>query len=79
MSKRTLIDEIEGVFVSELGSGSSYILNRNLTELGLTRKTFRKKDIDQLLVNVLKDYHKLLGGHVNILRKEVKDISENQN
>ena len=65
------IDVIEKVFVTHLGYGSSVILERNLRDLGLTRDTFRKKDIDLFLARMLGDYDKLLGNHVEHIRKEI--------
>ena len=42
MFEKKVIDEIEDIFVTELGEGSIFILEQNLRELGLSRETFNK-------------------------------------
>ena len=71
MLDKKIIDEIEDVFISELGIGSAYILEKNLREMGLTRETFKRTDVDDFVSNLLKEYDKVLGNHVNLLRTEV--------
>lgn len=72
MFDKNLVDEIEDVFVSELGTGSAFILEQNLRELGLTRETFRKDDVNGLMQNLINEYDKLLGNHITIIEKEIK-------
>jgi len=68
MGNRRAIDELEEILISELGSGCSYILEQNLRELGLTRESFKKSDVKELVSQLLKEYNKILGPHVNIIK-----------
>lgn len=72
MIKKNVVDEIEDVFIKELGSGSSFILKQNLRDLGLTRETFRKSDIKNLISHLIKEYNKVLGNHVYVLKVEIE-------
>ncbi len=72
MFKKNLIDEIENIFITELGEGSSFILHQNIRELGLTPETLKKSDVNNLISNVLREYELVLGNHINILKAEVK-------
>ena len=71
MQKNDVITEIEDVFLSELGTGSVYILQQKLQELGLTRETFERSDVNNLVEQLLGEYSKLLGGHVSFIKKEI--------
>jgi hypothetical protein len=72
MSENKIIKSIEEIMVNELGSGSSFVLERNLLELGLSKNNFKKKNLDKLVAQLVKDYDKLLGGHAKLLEEEIK-------
>ncbi len=72
MVGKKVIDEIETVFISELGVGSSFILEQNLREMGLTRQTFKRSDINVFIAKLVKEYDKILGEHVKIIEKEIR-------
>jgi hypothetical protein len=66
-----MIDEIEQVIVSEVGTGGAFLINQYLHKFGLTRKTFSKKHVPALIDNIIHEYDKVLGTHVNLLRTEI--------
>ena len=68
MVGRRVIDELEEILISELGSGCAYIIEQNLRELGLTRESFTKSDVKELVSQLLKEYNKILGPHVNLIK-----------
>ena len=72
MANKNLIDEIEDVFITELGTGSAFILDKNLGDLGLTRESVQKKDVNKLINNLVEEYNKVLGNHVYLIEKEIK-------
>ena len=72
MANKNLIDEIEDVFITELGTGSAFILDKNLGDLGLTRESVQKKDVNKLINNLVEEYNKVLGTHVYLIEKEIK-------
>jgi hypothetical protein len=72
MFDKKVINEIEEVFITELGEGSSFILEENLRELGMTRETFQRADVDDLVSHLLMEYNKLLGNHGDVIRSEIK-------
>ena len=72
MAPKSLIDEIEDIFVTELGSGSAFILNKNLHDLGMTRGSIQKKDVSRLVKNLVNEYNKVLGNHVYVIEEEIK-------
>jgi sulfur relay (sulfurtransferase) DsrF/TusC family protein len=79
MIEKKVVDEIEDVFISELGIGSSFILEQNLREMGLSRETFQVSDVDNFVEQLLKEYDKVLGNHVNIIKTEIeKKFTEDQ-
>jgi hypothetical protein len=71
MINKNAVDKIEAIFLRELGSGSKFILEQNLRDLGLSRETFKKSDIKRFVAHLIKEYNKLLGKHVFILEKEI--------
>ena len=76
----SVFEEIEEVFVNELGTGSTYILEQNLREQGLTRETFRKTDIDKYVKRLLEEYNKVLGNHIDLIKSEIKKkVDHNKN
>ncbi len=77
MHGRKVFDEIEEVFVNELGTGSSFILEQNLHEQGLTRETFDRTDIDGYVKQLLNEYNKVLGSHVDLIRSEINKRFDN--
>jgi hypothetical protein len=72
MANKNLIDEIEDVFITELGTGSAFILDKNLCDLGLTRESAQKEDVNRLVNNLVEEYNKVLGNHVYLIEKEIK-------
>ena len=72
MTTKNLIDEIEDIFVNELGSGSTFILEKNLSDLGISRGSMEKKDVNRLVKNLVSEYNKILGNHVYIIEEEIK-------
>lgn len=76
MSNRSLIDDIEQVLVTEVGTGGAILMDQYLHELGLTRKTFRQKHAPSLVNKILQEYDKVLGTHVNFLRIEINKTIE---
>ena len=72
MVEKTLIDQIEAVCVKELGVGSSVIIDQKLTELGLNRDSFKKKDYAEFMNKLMEEYIKLLGEHVKYLESEIQ-------
>ena len=76
MYENKIIEEIEDVFVTELGPDSIFIIDQNLREMGLTRETFQITDVDDFVSHLLKEYDKILGKHVKILRTEIDDKFE---
>ena len=71
MVDKHLVDEIEGIFVSELGVGSAFIFKQKLRELGLNRKSLNRNDIEKIVGSMLKEYDKVLGSYANIIRQEI--------
>ena len=71
MAQNNLINEIEDILVNELGIGSSFIIDQNLRELGLTRESFNNNNVNDLVSKLLKEYNKVLGSHVNLLQNEI--------
>ena len=71
MINKSAVDKIEAVFRAELGAGSSYILEQNLRDLGLTRETFKKSDVKRFVKHLISEYNKLLGKHVYIIEREI--------
>lgn len=72
MFDKNVINEIEEVFITELGEGSSFILEENLRELGMTRETFQRADVDDFVSHLLMEYNKLLGNHSDVIKSEIK-------
>jgi hypothetical protein len=77
MADIDIIEEIENIFVSELGDRYSFILDKNLNELGLTREKFSKDDVNILMDNLMRDFDKLLGTHVLLIEDEIRKLAEN--
>jgi len=73
MFEKKVIDEIEDIFVTELGEGSIFILEQNLRELGLSRETFNRTEIDSFVSHLLKDYEKVIGNHAKFIEKEINN------
>ena len=73
MFEKKVIDEIEDIFVTELGEGSIFILEQNLRELGLSRETFNRTEIDGFVSHLLKDYEKVIGNHARFIEKEINN------
>ena len=73
MFEKKVIDEIEDIFVTELGEGSIFILEQNLRELGLSRETFNRTEIDGFVSHLLKDYEKVIGNHAKFIEKEINN------
>ncbi|WP_455391418.1 hypothetical protein [[Eubacterium] cellulosolvens] len=71
MTERNAVDEIEAVFVSELGIGSKFVLDKSLRDLGLSRDSVQNDDINSLIKKLLREYNKVLGEHVQILENEL--------
>ena len=73
MITKNIMDEIEAVLIAELGVGSSYIFQQKLKEMGLTKNTVKKPHIEKFISNVLREYDKILGAHIKIIEKELKN------
>jgi hypothetical protein len=72
MISKSVVDEIEDIFKSELGIGSKFILDQAIREMGKTRKTLKKTDVDELVAHLLRDYNKVLGVHIKIIKEEIE-------
>jgi hypothetical protein len=71
MINKNAVDKIEAVFVRELGVGSTFILEQNLRDLGLSRETFKRSDVKKFVAHLMKEYNMLLGKHIFVLEKEI--------
>jgi hypothetical protein len=72
MIKRNAVKELEDIFIKELGVSSTIILEQHLQSLGFSRNTFKASDIDALVDNILREYNKILGSHINIIKYEIE-------
>lgn len=77
MEDRLIIDDLEEILITELGSGCSYIIEKNLRELGMTRESFTKSDVNELVSQLLKEYKKILGPHVNLIKSIIDEKFNN--
>ena len=71
MISKNVYDQIEDVFINELGRGSSIILEQNLSNMGLARSTFTVSDADEYITRLFKDYDKVLRGHSRLVKQEI--------
>lgn len=75
MISKNIYDQIESVFINELGRGSSIILKQNLNELGLARGTLQAADTEKYVTLLLKDYDKVLRGHARLVKQEIDNLN----
>ena len=72
MYEKNVVEEIEDIFIKELGAGCSYVVEQNLREMGLSRETFQRADVDEFVSQLLKEYTKIIGNHIYILKREIE-------
>ena len=66
------MNEIEDIFVSELGRGSVFVIEQKLHELGLSPDNLSKDGANKLVKLLIEEYYKVLGTHVYMLEAELK-------
>jgi hypothetical protein len=69
---KKVVNVLEDVFNEQLGAVNVFIVERTITEMGQSRHTFGKADVEPFLSHIKKEYSKVLGYKVDLLEADIR-------